>query len=225
MVRPMADEADLLARALTGDPASVRELVDVLTPVIQARVARALRRTPGRRARAIQQEVEDMTQEVFIALFADGGRTLRAWDADRGLTLAGFVGLVAQRQVVSIMRSGRRSPWTQDPLEPGVLESVHGSAASHQPRVESREELRLLASQLKATLSPKGFDLFMRLFVANQSLDEVRAETGLSDAAVYAWRSRLRKVVGLLAANFEKSTMVSSDSGPSTRTPLEDETP
>ena len=57
--------------ALSGDRKALRELVDALTPVIQARVVRALLRRRGQAAgRDIRQEVEDMTQDVFSALFA-----------------------------------------------------------------------------------------------------------------------------------------------------------
>src|SRR5262245_51304251 len=102
--------------ALGGDKGAIRALVAALSPVIQARVARALlRRRAASKARDIRQEVEDLTQEVFVALFADGGRTLREWSPSRGLSLLNFAGLVAEREVASIMRSGRRSPWTEDP--------------------------------------------------------------------------------------------------------------
>src|SRR5687768_1618744 len=79
-------------------------------------VARGLaRRMVKARGRDLRQEVEDLTQEVFVALFADDARALRLWDPARGASLANFVGLLAEREVASILRSGRRSPWTEDP--------------------------------------------------------------------------------------------------------------
>ena len=44
--------------------------------------------------RDIRQEVEDLSQEVFLQLFAEGGRVLATWQPERGLTLLNFVGLV-----------------------------------------------------------------------------------------------------------------------------------
>src|SRR5262245_39126253 len=104
-------------RALAGDDQALNRLVAMLTPVIQSRVARGLlsRRVGSASGRNVRQEVEDLTQEVFLVLFADGGKVLRSWEPERGLTLPNFVGLVAERQTASILRSGKRNPWREDP--------------------------------------------------------------------------------------------------------------
>jgi len=44
--------------------------------------------------RDVRQEVADLIQEVFMALFADDARVLRSWQPERGLSLDNFVGLV-----------------------------------------------------------------------------------------------------------------------------------
>src|SRR5579883_2724873 len=105
---------ELLRRALAGDRAAARELVVLLSPVVHARVARKLFRSglARKQGRELRQEIEDFVQEVFVALFADGGRPLRAWDPTRGLSLLNFVGLISEHQVDAILRSGRRSPWS-----------------------------------------------------------------------------------------------------------------
>ena len=77
-------------------------------PRVLSRAARAGRREA-------RQEVEDVTQTVLLALFADRGRVLLQWDPARGLELEGFVSLLAKRETVSLLRSRRRSPWTEDP--------------------------------------------------------------------------------------------------------------
>ena len=75
--------------ALAGDAAAMRALVDALTPVIQATVARALL-PAARSGRGIRADVEDLTQEVFERLLENGGRTLASWDPARGRTLRGL---------------------------------------------------------------------------------------------------------------------------------------
>ena len=42
------------------------------------------------------QEVKDMTQAVFLSLFEDDGKALRAWDPTRGSPLESFVEEAAQ---------------------------------------------------------------------------------------------------------------------------------
>jgi DNA-directed RNA polymerase specialized sigma24 family protein len=195
----MDHEQERVRSALAGDPAAVRWLVTLLSPVMQARVVRALlRRAAG--GRSTRQEVEDMMQEVFVALFENRGKVLRSWDPGRGMSLANFVGLVAERQVASILRSGRRSPWTEDPTLGEALERPSDDDLGPEARVASQQLLAVLLDRVRATLSPKGLDLLERIYMREESVDAVCAATGMSHDAVYAWRSRLSKLVRVLTA-------------------------
>lgn len=193
------DDRATVGQALEGDPAAMRALVRLLLPVVQARVARVLARRRGTSGRDVRQEVEDLAQDVFAVIFGDGGRVLRAWDPARGLSLASFCGLVAEREAASILRSGRRSPWTEAATEAEALEAELGEEPDVEVRVASREHLERVLDGLRATLSPKGLDLFYRLVVDEQEIEQIRAETGLSADALYAWKSRLMKLVRKLA--------------------------
>ncbi len=200
------DDRRQVERALAGDRTAIRALIGALQPVVQARVARVLlRRRGAARGRDVRQELEDLVQEVYLSLFADDGRTLRAWEPERGLSLANFVGLVAERQAIAVLRSGRRSPWTEDPTDEETLDLERRDTVGPEVRVESRELLERLLDRMKEELSPKGQHLFTLLFLRERSVPEVRAETGMSDAAVYAWRSRLGKLARRLAAELSAS--------------------
>jgi RNA polymerase sigma-70 factor (ECF subfamily) len=195
------EAARLLELALAGERDALARLVSVLTPVIQARTARTLltRRLASGERRSIRSEVEDLCQEVLLGLFAQETRVLRSWQAERGLSLENFVGMVAERHVVSFLRSGRRNPWRETP---GGEEDLEVAAAEVDPEVAtaSREELRLVLGRLRAAVSPLGWRLFELLFIQELALPEVMAATGQSADAVYAWRSRLRKQAQLLLA-------------------------
>jgi RNA polymerase sigma factor (sigma-70 family) len=201
------DTAGLVRRSLSGDRTALTRLVAALTPVVQARVARTLlaRRFRLAGGRDVRQEVEDLSQEVFLSLFANDARTLRSWQAERGLSVENFIGLVAERQVLSFLRSGRRNPWKEDPsfsedeLETEALDSGPEEIAS------SREHLALLLDRLREELSPLGRRLFQLLFVQELSQAEVEAASGLSADAVYAWRSRLRRLARKLLAEMSGS--------------------
>src|SRR5262249_10999180 len=153
----------------------------------------------------IRQDVEDLAQEVFVALFENEGRALRAWNATRGLTLLSFCGLVAEREAASILRSGRRNPWSESPTDLGDLERDLGPEPDMEVRIASREELERLADRLRAELSPRALDLFYRLIVDEEPVDKVGQATGMSADALYAWRSRLGKLVRRLAADLTAS--------------------
>ncbi|HEV8240462.1 MAG TPA: hypothetical protein VGS57_13920 [Thermoanaerobaculia bacterium] len=207
----------LVVGALAGDRLALTRLVAVLTPVVQARAARTLltRRPGGAAGRDVRQGVEDLSQEIFMLLFANGGRVLRSWQAERGLSLENFVGLVSERYTLSFLRSGRRNAWKEEPSATEALD-VRVEEPDPEVIVSSRQQLRLLLARLRENLSPLGLEIFQLLFVQELSLAETMAASGLSADAVYAWRSRLRRLARELMSDL-------SGTGPPPRTPPEDE--
>lgn len=201
-VREVLNRSDV-ACAVAGDESAIRRVVDRLTPVIQGRAARMLLlRRPWGETRGIRQEVEDLTQEVLLALFAGDAKALRDWRPERGLSLERFVGLVAERRITSILRSRRRNPWQERPSEPAALERGE-TAADPARRAESRQLYRRLLERLRLELSPLGWQLFELMFLEELPVAEVRRRTRLSAAAAYAWRSRLRRAARRLAADLD----------------------
>ena len=187
----------MVSGALAGNAAAVRALVDLASPIVHARVARALMRSAAGRkqGRDLRQEIEDFTQEIFAALFADDGRALRAWDPDRGLSLVNFVGMIAEHQVATILRSGRRSPWTEEPMVSEEIDGPTGSAEGAEERVYSREVLVKLDAKLREELTPRGLHLFQMLILEERPVPDVCSVTSMTADAVYAWKSRLGKLV------------------------------
>ncbi len=194
MVPPVNIGTPEIERALAGDNRAGRTLVQYLMPQVQARVNAALmRRASASGGRVIRQEVLDLSQEVFAHLFAQDGKALRSWQPGREATLKTFVGRIAERRVASIMRSARRSPWTETPIEPSTLDRNESAAHLPEGLVAGREELRAVLDALRANLTPLGFELFGELIVEQRSVAEVCEARQMSPEAVYAWRSRLRK--------------------------------
>lgn len=186
---------DLLERALLGGWAAQCELVDLLTPVIQKRVARELLnwRQGASSGRNVRQEVEDLSQEVFVTLFDHDARVLRTWKPERGLSLLNFVGLVARRRAAGILRNGKRSPWRDDPT---LIEEFDepDDIVSPEELTASREMLHLVLDGLKVVLSPYGWQIFDLLFLQELSPEEVVRKTGKSLDAIYKWQSRLYRL-------------------------------
>jgi RNA polymerase sigma-70 factor (ECF subfamily) len=199
------DLGALVNYALLGDSPALRALVDALSPVIQARVARALLRgRAGRRQRRdLRQDVEDFTQEVFVALFENDARALRSWRQSRGLSLANFVGLIAEHQVAAILRSGRRNPWTEEPTRSTEIDQAAGAVSSFDRTIHSRDLLLKLLDRLHAELSPRGYQLFCLLCVDERPPSDVCDLMGISLDALYAFRSRVAKTVRRLAMDLE----------------------
>lgn len=202
------DSVALVVGALAGDRLALSRLVAALTPVIQARVARTLhmRRWGRTGGRNIRQEVEDLAQEVFLSLFANSGRVLRSWQAERGLSLENFVGLVAERHAISYLRSGRRNPWKEEPAASEELD-VRVDEPGPERVAAGRQQLGLLLDRLRENLSPLGMQIFQLLFVQELSLQEAMAASGLSADALYAWRSRLRRLARELMSDLSGTTV------------------
>lgn len=187
-----------LEGALGGDPAATRALVDRLLPIVQARVMHALLRY--KRRELAEQVAADLTQQVFVRLFEGGGRRLRAWESCRGASLSTFVGLLAEREVIAILRRGRRNPWTEAPTESDALATSAGSVADHEDCLANRQLLGAVLDRALARLDARGLVLFQRLVVDEAAVDLVARETGTTMAALYMWRSRFAKRAREIAA-------------------------
>jgi RNA polymerase sigma-70 factor (ECF subfamily) len=162
--------------------------------VVHHRVARVLALTAARRSTPPgRQHLLDLVQDVFVLLLDPAGRVIRAWEPERGLSLENFVGLVAEREAQSFVRSGRRSAWAECPeedvakdrAEPGNVEEL----------VAARQELDQLYTFVSERLSPKGVLLFRALFVARDSIEETSAQFSMTATAVYTFRSRFRDLI------------------------------
>jgi RNA polymerase sigma factor (sigma-70 family) len=198
--------ADVVVRTIARDRDSVRIFLREMTPVVHARVARSVvrRGTRSGQSRSVAEEVEDLVQEVFAALFDNDARVLRSWDSGRGLSIANFVGLVAEHQVANLFRSGKRRPWTDDLFVEGEADTLSENATGPEALVESRDLFATIVSRLRAELSPRGLELFYSLIVEDASSAQVAETMGLSLDAVYAWRSRLTKLVRAIAAEVSR---------------------
>jgi DNA-directed RNA polymerase specialized sigma24 family protein len=196
------NDAALIARALAGEEPAMRTLIDQLLPAIQGRVGRALLRRHGQaRGRNLRTEAEDLSQEVFAALFEQGGRVLRSWQPERGLSLKGFVGLVAEREAGAILRTGKRSPFTEEPTVDETLHALDGQKQTGKAAetamtdlLESRDLLEAVVDRLRERLSPQGFWLFELLYVDELSIEEACVIARMTPDALYAWRSRIGKL-------------------------------
>lgn len=187
---------ETMSRVLAGDRRAVRGFVELVTPVIQARVARVLLgANHGGSPERVREEVADLTQEVFASLFKDSGRVLKHWDPERGLSIKNYVGLVAHRAAVSTLRSKRRNPFTEEPTECGDLDVMDGGGASGEAAILSRDLLRKVFARTEESLSETGRELFRLIFVEQREVGEIVELMTMSEAAVYAWRSRLSKAV------------------------------
>ncbi|HEY8211970.1 MAG TPA: sigma-70 family RNA polymerase sigma factor [Myxococcaceae bacterium] len=196
--------ATFVRRALDGDARAARELAQAVLPVVHARVARLLLRfRTAARQRDVRQEVEDLTQQVLLALFSNGGRALRAWTPERGLALEKFVGLLSEREVYSILRSRRRSPWTEDPTEEEILHASPDSRSGPEGLIASRQLAQAAVARALERLSERGREMFQWIFVDDRPVDEICEITGMKPGAIYVWRNRITQLLREVAQELQ----------------------
>lgn len=194
-----------ISRALAREPRACRQLIAVLSPPIHARVTAALsRRESVGGGRFTRQEANDLVQEVFVLLWENDGRILRMWDPGRGASLRTFAALVAERIVVSHLRSGRRSAWREDPTFDDDLATLAGGTDALDLRVHDRDFLSRLLDRLREALSPRGLMLFEALYLHEREAEEVAREHDMTVESLYVWRSRARKTVQSLAEELNR---------------------
>ncbi|WP_437313622.1 RNA polymerase sigma factor [Sorangium sp. So ce385] len=190
----------LVVQAQTRDRRAVHTLVKDLEPVVRARVARVLLRRGAGRAHDLREEVRDLVQHVFAHLFAKDCHVLRQWDPEGRASLHNFVGLIAEREAITLLRSRRQSPWqVEEPTVPEDFERGAIDADGPEDISASREVLTELLAAVRAQFSEEALEMFELLVVEERSVEEVCALTGKSAEAIYKWRIRLGQRVAQLA--------------------------
>lgn len=183
----------VLQRALDGDEDALESLLGIITPVVQLRVARALRRRGEEsKSRRLRADLEDLSQDVFVALFAHGAKALRAWQPERGLGLLSFVGFIAEREVMMRMRTAKRNPWTEDPTAHEDLEELRSVPGTTRV-LEARELLTTILDDLLAWFTPEGRHYFELIYVEQRPVSEAAEIAQTTADAIYAWKGRMLK--------------------------------
>ena len=188
-----------VARALRpGQERSLHRLTEHILPVVHARVARVLVACPLPCAH-LRSEVEDLTQEVFAHLFENNARILRGWNPERGASLKNYVGLVAERRVRSLLRSGRWTHWREQPSTVRDIESHALPVESPARRTADQQYWECVVDGARSRLTARGVEMMDLLMIEQRPIAEVAELTGMTNASLYAWRSRLQKLMRELA--------------------------
>lgn len=184
----MHADGALVTRALEGERAAAEALVRRLMPVVQARVRRARRRAGAVGGR----DAEDLCQEVWAALLAEGGRRLLAFDPAKGATLEGFVGVLAEREVVSLARHGAAKKRGGHLFAVEVDDGVATEAPSPEQVVESKDLAARLGAHLDEALPERGQLVLRYAFADGRPAPEVADILGVKVQVVYNWQHKIR---------------------------------
>jgi RNA polymerase sigma factor (sigma-70 family) len=183
----------LVRRALAGQEDAAEALVRRLIPTLRARARRAFKRHPDGFA---GRTAADLLNDAWIALSADDGKKLRAWDPARGATLEGFAGMLAESEfnrlrarAMSMKRGGHLRP-----VEPEALDDVVAGASSPEEGIVTQDLVARLGAHLDEQLPARGQLVFRHAFTDGRTPPEVARLLGVNVQVVYNWQHKIRRI-------------------------------
>lgn len=186
----------LIRFAQQGRADAVRVLIERLMPVIQARVHRRLLRARGGMLGNYGRD--DLVQEIWLILVKDGARQLAAYDPSRGLSLEGYVGMIAERELGNVyareLETDKRRA-QQNALGTEAIEDVASRGSSPHEEVEGLQVREQLTAYLGAHLPAKGQLVCRYLYGDHLEPDRIAEVMGVSRQVVYNWQHKIKQLV------------------------------
>jgi len=199
----MDPTTELLQGCIRGDADARRRLVAEYTGIVSYGVSVIFQQF-GRPSR--KEEIEDICQDVFLALFDQDARKLRQYQGRNGCSLASWLRVVANRLTIDRLRREGRTVSLDDPnnIESWrVREAQPDAKPGPEPQVEEAQRAARVR-ELIAQLPPKD-QLFVQLFYfQGLPIEEVANTIGITTNAAYVRKMRLHeKLRRLIAERFE----------------------
>jgi RNA polymerase sigma-70 factor (ECF subfamily) len=168
--------AVLMRSALNGDTGAYRQLFETLTPYL-----RALTRRNGARVGVHQDEIEDIVQEVLLALHLKR----HTWDVER--PIGPWITAIARNKLIDARRRrGNRVSLPIDELSEFLPEETNGDPTD-----------RGDVDRLLEKLTEKQQDLVRSLSIEGRSVEETARRLNMKEGAV---RVALHRAIKALAA-------------------------
>jgi RNA polymerase sigma factor (sigma-70 family) len=185
----MNEEHALIRRAVGGEEPAIAVLVRRLMPVIRARVRRALSREG---ARLGPSDGDDLVQEIWLKLVDERGAQLIAYEPDRGASLEGYVGLIAEREIGNLVRklSTQKRGGHLIAVEPA--EDLPSSTANPEEAAAAENLAARLGEHLEALLPARGRLVFRYAFTDELPATEVAKILGVTVQVIYNWQHKIR---------------------------------
>ena len=192
--------AELLRACIRGDAGARKRLVEEYSGIVSYGVSVIFQQF-GRPSR--REEIEDLCQDVFLALFDQDARKLRQYQGRNGCSLASWIRVVANRLTIDRLRREGRTISLDDPNNMDsarVREAEPDARPGPEPLVEEAQraaKVREMIGQL-----PAKDQLFVRLFYfQGMPIEEVAETIGITTNAAYVRKMRLHEKLRRLATS------------------------
>lgn len=177
----------VVERALDGDRVALRQFYGAYDPTVRWAVAMRVRRWPG-----LVTRFEDLVQEVWLELLRNGGKRLRYYKGDRGLSFRSFVGFIAARYCwrrarVVLARDERDARVAEDLGS----EQAEREALDLMQRLIEADLFEQLTARVHAELDEVERRIFHDNLVEGETLRAIATHLGLKEATVQQRKRRL----------------------------------
>lgn len=190
---------ELLQGCIRGDAGARRRFVDEYSGIVSFGVSVIFQQF-GRPSR--KEEIEDLSQEVFLALFDQDARKLRQYQGRNGCSLASWIRVVANRLTIDRLRKEGRTISLDDPMNAEatkIRETRPDAAPGPEPQVEEAMRAARVREMID-DLPPKD-KLFVKLFYfQGMPIEEVAETIGVTTNAAYVRKMRLHEKLRRIAA-------------------------
>jgi RNA polymerase sigma factor (sigma-70 family) len=175
-------EIDLSA-VIRAEPAAVRSFIRSYGPIFRALF---WRRVVG----PWRGGEEDVIQDIFVALFAQNCRALRAWDPQKGRSLKGFLTWFAEKRIADWLRQQKRRGREEPTAEDAIQRQVDANAPG--PDEPPPEWVPQVYDHYQGEVSAEDRQIIELRYEQELAVADVAQRTGLSVAAVYQRLHRIK---------------------------------
>jgi RNA polymerase sigma-70 factor, ECF subfamily len=173
-------DRQLLQRCLARQPHAWEDFVDRFLGL----VVHVITHTANVRSIAVSQhDLEDLASEVFVAILADDYAVLRRFRGQS--SLATYLTVVSRRVVVKELLQRRI---IANPAEGGDMNQVEDEAGGTEQRLEDREEVQRLLSELHGDEA----EIVRMYHLEGKSYHEISHQTGVPENSIGPALSRAR---------------------------------
>ncbi|MBM4246537.1 MAG: sigma-70 family RNA polymerase sigma factor [Deltaproteobacteria bacterium] len=190
---------ELLQGCIRGDVDARRRLVTEYSGIVSYGVSVIFQQF-GRPS--LKQEIEDICQDVFLALFDQDARKLRQYQGRNGCSLASWLRVVANRLTIDRLRREGRTVSLDDPdnIESWRVREAQPDARPGPEPLVAEAQRASRVRDLIAQLAPKD-QLFVQLFYfQGLPIEEVANTIGITTNAAYVRKMRLHEKLRRLAS-------------------------
>jgi len=173
------------------DPGLARHAVERITAIVRARVRRFLARSRGHAG----DEVDDVVQEIWLALLDRDARRLRSWDRGRGVSLEHYIARIADRQLLSRAAHGRARLRSAPLVE---LDAMPEDAAVDRWTPEAAAGTAALLTRWRADVGrqlPGRGPAIFELMIRELDADQIARALEVNRQVVYNWQHQIRGVL------------------------------